>query len=570
MQGEWLVQLGLLRPEGLEAASRRQAELGGDIEEAVLALQLLSERDLLRAKARERGVQYLTTEKVSDLKVPDEVLERIPVRVAEALSVMPFRANPDGTLWVLTSRELTPEEIDQLRRLSDAKSVGQILARKRAIKAAQRRHYYRDHEAFRELEEAELVARLAPPVPDTVLEIDITTDPGHGKNQDDIDTKKVIVALPEEVANLQRENEQLRIAHQLAAAVANLHDLHAIADEFLAAMLDLYSAEVVGFALTGDHGAPLLLESRRRQGEHGKVEISAQIVATVVDSKQPLMLMDAQPPDVQRRARSILAAPLAARSRQFGALYLESPAPSAFDADDLGSLTLLGTVGGAALESAIGVQRLEERIITRTALRHFLPVDVVERTLAGTDPVSLAPVRAQATVLAVRLAEPSIWARNLDADTTLQRLGDAQQSILSYVHANGGALEVLSPTLVTAVFGPPRGELEHLDRALVAAIEMSKDAARKESVNGPGLLSIGVAGGELTIGGVGPPARVQLAVLGDAAELARRLAELAKPGELLATADTHDASGRFFSWEEHAQTVEFWNEPRAVFRMRWR
>src|SRR6185295_774672 len=148
MLGEQLVGAGLLHPDKLAEAKLHQELTGKDLVEALLTLGFVPERDLLRVLAQHHQMQYLTTEKISQLKVADDVLEQVKVRVAESLQLMPIRRNPDGTLWVLGSGPLPEQSEERLKRECGAKKVNVILARPASIRAALRRHYYRDPDAF--------------------------------------------------------------------------------------------------------------------------------------------------------------------------------------------------------------------------------------------------------------------------------------------------------------------------------------------------------------------------------------------------------------------------------------
>ncbi len=584
MFADLLVQLGVLRPEGLEAAAKRQQKTGEDLEEAILAMQLCSERELLRAVARKLGCQYLTTEKVADLKIPDAVLEQVPVRVSEALAVMPFRLNPDGTLWVLAAAPLSAEQTEQLRRLSEARAISQILARRRGIRAALRKHYYRDPHAFLEMEEQELIARLAPPVaeapeetPSESDEEQVITRVAVKSPLDDSTTNpRGVNSLSEELLLLQQENERLRVAHSLASAVATVHQLDVLSTELLAAMLDLSAAEAVGFALTGENGAPLLLESRRRHEEsQTTLAISSSIVRSVVNAGRPLLILDAQADErfsreesvVTRRVRSVVCAPIISRAKVYGALYLEAYSVSSFDGGDLEQLALIGKVAGSAVENALSRQKFEDEVVTRHSLRRFLPAEVVERGLTG-EGASLLPLRTEATLLVACLPDFAAFAADGEPDEVMRRIDGLIDQLTLPVFEYGGTLQGELRGGISAVFGHPQGEAEHEERAILAAVELAKRAGRGEAQGQ--LLSIGIATGPMVVGAVGPLSRLQFLATGEAAELAFSLARQARPGQILVSAATHERANRFLSWEAVADPVVQRGEPRPVHSLRWR
>lgn len=589
MLAEVLVQLGMIKAEKLASATARQQRTGEELDEVVLALQLVTERDMLRATARQFGHQYLTTEKVAALAIPSELTERLPVRLVESLATMPLRLNPDGTLWVLSAYPLSADALERLRTAAGARGVSQILARRVAILAAQRKHYYGDAGAFNALEERELLARMSPPPPVPArtgdLEVDITIAEPASAAEDDADGEgeadggttapRVITALPEEVAALQRENDRLRTANSLASTVASVHQLDVLAHELLTAMLDLFPADGVAFALTGEQGAPLLLESRARAGEPGvPLQIDAGIVRAVVNGERPLLILDLQREDrfareeavVARKVRSLVSAPIRSRKQSYGALYAEAITASAFDGNDLEMLSLVGSVAGAAVENALSRQRLEDEVIVRHALRRFLPAELADRAPEGATP-SLLPLRAEATVLVACLEDFAAFTRQGDPDEVMRRIDELNDLLLLPIFEHGGTVQGEVRGGIGAVFGPPRDSEEHEERAVAAAVELAKRAQRGDGTAGQ-QLSIGLATGEVVVGAVGPLSRLQFLAVGDPAEHALQLARRAQPGEILACHQVSSRVNRFLTWQPLAP--EQGAEPRPAFRLQWR
>jgi len=156
-----LVSGGLLTREGLQQASEHQKRFGCPLEDSLIALRLVSERDVLRVLAREYSLQYLTMEKVAQIRVESELLEKVPVRLAESCGVVPFRFDVDDVLWLIARGPLAPEDREKIRVRSEARQVNLLLARASVVGACIRRHYYSDLQAM------DAVARLEfhPPQP---------------------------------------------------------------------------------------------------------------------------------------------------------------------------------------------------------------------------------------------------------------------------------------------------------------------------------------------------------------------------------------------------------------------
>jgi hypothetical protein len=152
---EKLIAEGLLTQEGLLEAGEHQKKFGCALEDSLIALRLVPEREVLRVLARAYRLQYLTLEKVKQIRVESELLERVPVRVAETCGVIPFRFDVDDVLWVITRGPLSADDREKLRVRSEARQVNLLLALPSVVGALIRRYYYSDLDSLEAVEKGE-------------------------------------------------------------------------------------------------------------------------------------------------------------------------------------------------------------------------------------------------------------------------------------------------------------------------------------------------------------------------------------------------------------------------------
>jgi adenylate cyclase len=110
----------------------------------------------------------------------------------------------------------------------------------------------------------------------------------------------------------------------------------------------------------------------------------------------------------------------------------------------------------------------------------------------------------------------------------------------------GGRVEKFLGDGVFATFGAWTDEPAHASRALAAAISVigANEALNRRRASSWGFrLEVGVSlsTGNVLVGTIGPPERCELGVIGDAVNIAARLAEAAGPGEVLLSETTHRA-----------------------------
>jgi hypothetical protein len=149
--------------ELLETVARQLAAKGGGrVTDALVLDGWADERAVLRVLALRAGTRFVTLEKLRTAKVEQEVLDRVPVRFAEAHSALPLKLDaPTGTLLVAAADPSAVGFLDELKIVSGIETVVALVALERGIQAAIRRFYYGDVTAFANLA-SETVSPTAP------------------------------------------------------------------------------------------------------------------------------------------------------------------------------------------------------------------------------------------------------------------------------------------------------------------------------------------------------------------------------------------------------------------------
>ncbi|TSC29453.1 general secretion pathway protein GspE [Corallococcus sp. Z5C101001] len=144
--GEQLVLDGVLTPELLSRALSRQQETGLKLGECLVRLGV-DETPVLRLLAQELKTRFVSTEKLAQAKVEPALLERVPVRLAEGFDFMPLRLAQD-VLYVAISEPQRQRALEEIAKTVGVSQVLPFVAVRRSIRAAIRKHYYADTQAF--------------------------------------------------------------------------------------------------------------------------------------------------------------------------------------------------------------------------------------------------------------------------------------------------------------------------------------------------------------------------------------------------------------------------------------
>jgi class 3 adenylate cyclase len=174
------------------------------------------------------------------------------------------------------------------------------------------------------------------------------------------------------------------------------------------------------------------------------------------------------------------------------------------------------------------------------------------------EPAQPSEERKLATVLFADLVGSTKLASSQDAERTRSLLNRFYDAMATEIADAGGTVEKFAGDAVMAAFGAPAAQEDHAERALHAALSMQK---RLEELFG-GVLSlrIGVNTGEVVAG----EARVGSSfVTGDTVNIAARLEQGARPGEILVGERTATAVSGAFEFAEPA-TIPAKGKPDGV------
>lgn len=172
--GERLIEAGLLSSGTVEEALRHQKITGERLGDCLVDLGLVQEGVLLRFLAAEYQTRFVTAEKLAKAKIPADVLDRVPVRMAEAQDFVPIAYDAERKILSIVMAEPQKQDlVNEIALVTAMNEVYPMIGMRRAIRAAIKKHYYGDPTAFEALEQgaAPLSSRPAAsssaPSPDT-------------------------------------------------------------------------------------------------------------------------------------------------------------------------------------------------------------------------------------------------------------------------------------------------------------------------------------------------------------------------------------------------------------------
>ena len=171
----------------------------------------------------------------------------------------------------------------------------------------------------------------------------------------------------------------------------------------------------------------------------------------------------------------------------------------------------------------LGFNQMVDGLVERQHLRDvfgtYLDPDVAEHILH--DDTSLAGEEVEVTMMFVDVRDFTAFAEHAGAPVVLAAINRLFEGIVPIIHAHGGRVDKFVGDGLLAVFGTPRHQLDHADRAVAAAIEI--DRVVRDGRAGELTIGIGLNSGLVMAGNVGGAGRLEFSVIGDPVNVAARV-----------------------------------------------
>ena len=405
-----------------------------------------------------------------------------------------------------------------------------------------------------------------------------------------IDTEAARRFLPEkdiyDVEILRRDYERLRIAYEVGQFLGLEINLDTLLQKILDKTFDVIPA---------DRGAILLMDQssgqlepavikRRKEGssQEEEIVISRTILNEVVSNKVSVLTSDAQMDSrfmgahsiILQGIRSTMCVPLLWHEELLGVIYLDSQvATGAFTEKDLQILTSIANQAAVAIQNARLAQKIEQETATRVQLERLLSPNLVDQIVSGKMRIEQGGELREVTILFADIRGFTSMSEQMPAQEIVSLLNDYFETMVEVIFRYDGTLDKYVGDEVMALFGAPVALPDGPSRAVECAVEMQRalrDFNRRRQAAGqaPVSIGIGVNTGLVVCGAIGTSKTMQYTAVGDAVNLASRLCSLAKPGEILISAETASKLDNRFQMQQLPKVkVKGKKEPVLIFNV---
>jgi len=175
--------------------------------------------------------------------------------------------------------------------------------------------------------------------------------------------------------------------------------------------------------------------------------------------------------------------------------------------------------------------------------------------------------RKLVTTLFADLSGFTALSETMDPEEVRELVNDCFDVLVPVVESCGGTVDKFIGDEVMALFGAPVAHEDDAARCLTAALDMMASFASFTSARGLDLgMHIGVETGTVVTGGLGSRGREEYSVIGDAVNLAARLAEASEAGQIIVGPAAHRLGAESFEFQALAPLdLKGKSEPVPVF-----
>jgi adenylate cyclase len=259
-----------------------------------------------------------------------------------------------------------------------------------------------------------------------------------------------------------------------------------------------------------------------------------------------------------------------------GVVYADRLDPfAAFNPDDLELISAVAAQTAMAVETIKAHKRLAREEVARANYSRFMPEYVVKQLLEKPDSFRLGGINQKITVLFADIRGFTTLSEDENPEKIVGLLNKYFTAMSEIIFAYGGTLDKYIGDGLMAIFGAPTASPEDSKNALKTAVAMQqrlKTLNEELSAEGYNRVDVGIGlhTGIATIGYIGSEQRSEYTAIGDVVNLASRLEQNARGGQILISeATAAECQGLATLIQQEPLTVKNRLQPVSLFEVKW-
>jgi len=251
-----------------------------------------------------------------------------------------------------------------------------------------------------------------------------------------------------------------------------------------------------------------------------------------------------------------MALPLVYQGEVTGVLALGRKKSGHFySREDIDLLDTMADQAAVAVENAKLAEQMKKEEGVRANLSRYLSPQIVDQIVKHNVEVNLGGDKKVVTVLFSDIRNFTTITESRKPDELVHQLNEYFTEMAGIIFEHGGSLDKYIGDAIVAVFGSLIDLDNSARNAAQAALKMMQrlPELNERWLQKYGLkmeFGIGLSTGEVFLGNIGSPERMEFTVIGDTVNVASRFSGLAKPGQILMTRETLNCLEGSLEWRE--------------------
>lgn len=354
---------------------------------------------------------------------------------------------------------------------------------------------------------------------------------------------------------LRRDYERLRIGHELATAVGSELDLEKLLPKILDKAFELVGADRGAILLMDQKTGELVprhLKTRTGKGDKNIV-LSNTVISQVLQNKESVLSSDATMDKrfssahsiIMQGIRSTMTVPLLHAEELLGIMHLDSQIQSnAFTEKDLQICTGMAAQAAIAILNARLAKDIEKEAHTRAQFSRLISTAVVEQIVKGELNLEKGGRLSEITMLYSDIRGFTAMADGRPPEEVVNTLNEYFEVMVDVLFQHSGTLDKFVGDEIIGLFGAPIPIEDAAFKAVQCAKAMMDGLAefnrtREAENQDPIEIGIGINTGNVITGAIGSTRALQYTAIGDAMNVASRLVNIAKRGEIIMSEETY-------------------------------
>ncbi len=372
--------------------------------------------------------------------------------------------------------------------------------------------------------------------------------------------------LLQDVSQLRRDYEKLRVSYDLSRAIGVELDIDSLLAKILDRAFELLPADRGVVLMYAEDGglAPRCVRTKRKSAQDEQVVLSTTIINEVLRDKAAVLSSDASVDSrfsgahsiIMQGIRSSMAVPLLYAGELFGIMLLDSQiAANAFQEKDLQMFQNVANQAAVTIQNSLYAKKLQHEALTRERFQRLLSPAIAEQVISGKVEVAKGGELRDTTMLFSDIRGFTNMSESRSPQEIVDMLNEYFEQMVEIIFKYEGTLDKFVGDEVMALYGSPVKHPDDPVRAVRSALEMLDTLAKwnvERSARGQVAVHIGIGlnTGDVVAGYLGSSKALEYTVIGDVVNAGARLCSAAKAGQILVSEATLLRTGDRFDVQE--------------------